>query len=442
MNITTNKARRLLSYMLLPALTLASSCTKVEDKALFVQSPAERMEAGVQELKSQLLSSPNGWILELTPHNKAQYGTYVVGLKFGDQGLVLATSEALEDKTGTSVLRASQKSSYEIGKDRGLCINFTTYNEAIHYYSTPDRQDLGAGVGKGLEGDYEFVLRQSTSPDTIRLMGKKTGRLLTMYRAPEPFESYVAKCVEMKRKLYTPAKLQANKQDALVLSQGGQQLGLLYLNDLGYNYYTLLTEDKPSQERLGYVHTPTGIRFTTLGSQWQALGASDFVWDEASQSLSATNPQAYIAPRQDPSYEAYAAYLGEYTMRVVAGDFPVRFEEAGYNAYTIKGLPYDIQATYDPRNDRFEIRSQLVGTVPNLYLSAWAPSSGGSLSWTPQYGTYSRLIEGSDPKEYVMTDNQAWAGIIVDSFILWVPGTGEYKVLQPNRLEHLKFIKK
>lgn len=412
------------------------------DKDVFDKTPAERFDDRQAELKARLLDAPNGWIMELIPHKKALYGGYIVGLKFNDKGDVLMTSEALEntDAASAEVMKPAVKSSYNIGRDLGVTLNFQDYNEALHYYSTPDRR-YAAGLAKGYEADYEFRYMKSDNPNELNLVGKKTGNKIRMYKAPEDAMAYVEKVVKMKRKMFNSKQMLADHQDALVSTKpilGRDKLKLYYPMIEGYNCYEgKETEDSEEMVRMTYFCTPTGVSFFD-----HATGErEDFTWVESKQVLE--RGDNVVEPRDDPYYEDYASYLGSYDLEVGSADnrvkYSVKLEEAGHNLYVLTGLPYKLNVEYDYKNKRFEIKTQRVDDQGTMLCVV--DLDEGSLVWTRGYGMYSRLVEGSVPERYEMVDNGRWGR--AQGLILWSSiGKGEGKHLQPSRLFLPVFIRK
>lgn len=446
MNIINKLSTTVLTLGLLAAaMIFGSGCSKQAGEDVFDKSPAERVDARSNELAERLVASPNGWIMEYIPSKKADYGGYIIGFKFNDKGQVLISSEALENTQAgaTEPIHPAIKSSYSIGRDTGVTLNFPDYNEALHYYSTPDRR-YAADLGKGYEGDYEFRYMASENPDELNFVGKKTGNKIRMYRATEDAIEYVKKVVEMKKKVFNAQRMLDNHQDALVASKpimDKEDLTLYYLTTQGYNYYNgKEDEDSEQSVKLRFFYTPTGLKFFEPGSD----KTESYVWNEDSQSLEREGG-AIIEARNDPHYDDYASYFGDYILRLnnrgdrTYVDYDVSLEPAGHNLYILTGLPYQLFVTYNYKDNSFGIPVQIVdnkGTV----LSAWSIRGGGTLVAAGGYGLKSKLVGGSRPERYMMVDNGVWG--MCDSFILWTENDGEGTHLQPSRLPFPEFIRK
>lgn len=412
---------------------LTPSCTKRTDE-IFEKTANERIDDAATSLRQLLASSEQGWILEYIPSSNKNYGAYYIGLKFSDKGEVLATTEML--KTPSSWL----KSEYTIGKDKNLSINFDTYNEAIHMYSTPDRT-YAAGKGKGFLGDYEFNIVERISDNEIKVRGKKTGNYMMLRRATESIDGFISSILDIKAKAYSIASMAANKQDALVGNIGGKSQ-LIKLDPNNLHCFTVTTQGETETRTISYFFTPTGIRLVS-----PIEGTTEFVWSESNQRYESAG--GTLTARIDPSYKAYTKYLGDYTMTLNGGEtYDVTFTEGGYREYVVTGLPFSFKAKYDVEHDRFEIFTQVVGTNASgetIHLCIWDTETR-QLSWGANLGMYSVEVKGSNPVQYALYDNGAWRNYTGNSLILWKlkdgKSTGESKDYNPSRYRKPTFTRK
>lgn len=414
---------RSLSATALLALGLslgAGSCVQREE-AIFDKSVNERIEEQVQELRTLLISSPEGWILDYIPSSGKQYGAYYIGLKFSDKDEVLATTEELKGD------QLWYKSSYVVGKDRNVSINFDTGNQAIHRYTTPDSTYAG-GISLGYEGDHEFNLVKIVSKDEIQVRGKRSRNLMTLRRATTSIESFIQSIRTMKAQIFNPKDMDKAHQDAIEGTLGGKKQ-LFKVNAQGLNVYTYTNEGESKVNTISYFVTPTGIRFVE-----PVEGVSEMTWQEGKLSAAGGT----LTARKDPYYDKYAAYLGEYTLTFGVSNtqnqatHEVRFIEAGYNEYSIESttIPFKIKAKYNTARDAFEIHPQLLTTSAsgkNVWLAVWESHKTGNLAWGPQtIGLYSSLTKDSNPKSYTMVDNGVWGSNVAVSLVLWEEGANVY----------------
>ena len=134
------------------------SCLK-DDKANFSGSPAARLDEAVKVNKQILESAPNGWSLG-----------YYAGRNYSGPGFTLT----LKFKDGKAYIMGDNKdattvgvSEYDVVKDQGVVLTFSTYNSVIH-----ELAGASQGYPEGLQGDYEFAILEANA-NFIRLRGKK-----------------------------------------------------------------------------------------------------------------------------------------------------------------------------------------------------------------------------------------------------------------------------
>lgn len=171
---------KLLYIILLMAGLFQACAPEVDD--LFDKPAQQRINEEIKACRDLLVSSEQGWRLEYFPSATQAYGGYNMILKFTEKE-VTAAGETASSPSYT------ETSLYSMGSDMGPTLNFDTYNSIIHYFADPDKQE-GAGLGKGYEGDYEFII-MGHSDNEIILKGKKTKNVMRMIRMEESAESYL-----------------------------------------------------------------------------------------------------------------------------------------------------------------------------------------------------------------------------------------------------------
>lgn len=435
MNISKYIKSLSLGAILLTATLSLGSCSK-QDKDVFHADANTRVDESIVALRKQLVSAEHGWIMEYYPHRHRNYGGFVLGMKFDDKGNVLISSERDNDLKGNK-LEASIRSMYDLGADRSVTLNFSTYNPHIHDLGDPGTPQ-GGGYSRGYEGDHEFMLLDSDNPDIIKLKGKKTQNTIYMHRATESIASYLSKIRNIRELMYTSPVLSKEHMEALEGTLGGEKVDLTPSED-NYNYFNIARKDG-AVEKIPYIVTPQGLRFYK-----PEKGVAELRWNEADKSFTSAQGDKLIA-RADPIYPKYAEYLGAYIFSYGNNgehQFDVRFEEDGRNRYVIKGdkLPFAIKALYDVEHDRFEIRTQpLSDGKGNMYT--WEPVSG-YFATDKTVGLYSKIVENSNPKQYIMVDNGKWGQRIATSYALWNDKTRwvQYSGVSPELIKP-KFTRK
>ncbi|MEG0949265.1 MAG: DUF4302 domain-containing protein [Bacteroidales bacterium] len=147
------------------------SCSNEQD-LIFDKSSAERLTEAKKESFDYFCSQPNGWAMEYFPNSSSKGVTFLV--QFNKDGSCKIGAKNEYQKTF-----ATETSLFEMIADNGPVLTFNSYNNLLHIYSYPSLPGAAASDGKGLEGDYEFiVLRKET--DHCWLKGKKHGAYIRM----------------------------------------------------------------------------------------------------------------------------------------------------------------------------------------------------------------------------------------------------------------------
>ena len=157
------------SAVALATLSLQSCLT--DDKELFDESAANRIEAVVAADKQLLESATNGWQLHYFTGKEYTGGGYTMFVKFKDGKAYASSDIAPADSVATS--------SYDVIKDKGPVLTFNTENGIMHFLAQPYQDDVD-----GEQGDYEFVIMRTTN-DSIFVQGKKWGNEMVFTRVAD-----------------------------------------------------------------------------------------------------------------------------------------------------------------------------------------------------------------------------------------------------------------
>ena len=178
--------------MMLPAVLLTSCLKDQED--LFSDSASQRVANYLDKAKKVLISAENGWVLDYFPHSEQAFGGYSYTLKF-DEKNVTACFELADEVT------ESITSTYLLDNEDGPCISFDTYNDYLHFFSTPTGAS-GPGGYEAYGGDYIFIiLNISEDENTITLKGNRSGNIMYMHRLTESISDYQLKLADFTENL-------------------------------------------------------------------------------------------------------------------------------------------------------------------------------------------------------------------------------------------------
>ena len=257
--------------------TVIASCKK-DDDPVFEKSADERLKEKLEAYQSQLSGAQNGWkgLLKTNGGNGSTYSFY---FKFNNENRVSMLSDF--DSTSAVTLK---ESSYRLKALQQPSLLFDTYSY-IHLLADPDSDVNGGAPGGGLFSDFEFYF-DSTSADSIKLIGRYNGSRLTLVKAtPQEEQAYtnaqlaaglaINKILTYFKRLTIGSQLYDIKIDPIT-----RQFVFSWLDGSG-NLQTYTT---------GYYFTAGGVAFTNPlvnGSQ-TISGFDNLTWNNSTQTLNLT----------------------------------------------------------------------------------------------------------------------------------------------------------
>lgn len=233
--------------VLLAVLSLAFTSCLMEEKELFDKTPAERMDAYLEEYRTILASNEGGWLLQYYAEETQAYGGYAYVMKF-TQSDVNVWFQLADDVT------VPVKSLYKMTPDDGPVLAFDVYNEYIHYFATPSVSDYEA-----LHGDYEFrIVGKSDDASEVYLKGRRTGNSLKLVKFSGDPAEYLAGCNTVQKAMTAPAyamTLNGNTYECTIKG-----------NIFQYTYTYTEGEGEAAVEHAenyssAFCYTPTGVSF-------------------------------------------------------------------------------------------------------------------------------------------------------------------------------------
>jgi len=225
----------------LVAVMMASACTH-EEEDLFDSSSADRADAAIKSYTDVLTGAENGWLMEYYPEMQQKYGGYNTLVKFEKNGKVTVSSDVYAATDAATSL-------YSVKQSAGVILSFDTYNEIFHFYSDPEDPSGLGGPGYGMEGDYDFLILEST-PEKVVLKGKKSGNVAVMTPITESWETYISNIKAMETAMFS------NKFTLIV--GGTEILAIRSERTLSLNYEV---NGEAQSQKVSYIVTPAGMKF-------------------------------------------------------------------------------------------------------------------------------------------------------------------------------------
>lgn len=247
------------------SMLIVQSCYK-DDKDLFPLPASERLEARMNQTQDSLTASPYGWTMDYYPDQSKTAGGYTYVMEFKENSHVFVGYELAKPNE-------RKESIYEMIADEGPVLTFNTFNEYMHHFSTPDKDNY-----QGLGGDYEFVI-MDIQPGYIKTKGKKSKNFMMMYRLDIPSEEYLTKVAEINQYLNVTPLAIKNKNLSFKLTKEEGKV------------FSYKPSDTANKLTVPYVYTDKGIRlFKPI--EINGINAQNFVLTNDYKSINCTDEGA------------------------------------------------------------------------------------------------------------------------------------------------------
>jgi len=396
----------------LPALLLQSCLHDQED--VFSEASSLRLQKAIEEAQEALVNNQSLWVMDYYPREEQYYGGYPMVFKFESGKVTAWRLKEEEEKTASDPsLIVSDESDYRITNDYGPVLTFDTYNDAVHYFSTPRNNSAWY---QAMKGDFEFVI-DSIGQDRIKLHGKRSQNVMYLRALTENAEDYLTRTANLSDEfIYSTTSLNINGVETPV--------------DFDLDYKQLVLNPGADDEReLAFCFTSTGIRlYAPLNVD--GVNVEEFTVNFGNEVMTPVNgtSQSYKLNRT-PGYMKYEEWAGEFTLTyrpTAAAEIQsttVKLELVGDKRYILmKELnpTYDLQLIYNRSLGTIDWNCQRIVTLEdgNYILAAnWDPSAG-SVNYTTSYGM--RAVWNESRQAYVWTDRGQWSGHPVQGFIPYV----------------------
>jgi len=228
-------------YLISLLFLLLSSCN-YEEKDLFDQTPAERLNNAINDTYTNLTNAANGW--EMAYFTNPENAGYTLLVKFRKDGKAIVASQS---SLTQNEAYEQDSSLFELIADYGPVLTFNTYNKVLHRFSNPENPD-----GYGYEGDYEFVVIKN-SEEQIILKGKKYKSIivLTKLNSTVNWITHLQELTNTDKLLFS-----ANAPKLTMTTKNGT-----YSFTEGYKHVFLMKKDgTTTTTRVPFIITKQGIR--------------------------------------------------------------------------------------------------------------------------------------------------------------------------------------
>lgn len=403
-----------ISLLLLSLPLLLTSCLK-DDNDVFSEASSKRLQQALEETRSILRSSENGWVMDYYVGTNQVYGGYAFIVKF-DSLTVTASSEVTD---------GSDTSYYKLTTDNGPVLSFDTYNDVLHALATPSASNYEA-----YHADYEFQIVSATA-DKVVLRGRRTGNLMQMHPLTTTPEEYLKKVAETEQN-FIVASLSADVD-------GNNVSADIDLDNRQISFYS--STDSTFSHDCAFAYTDNGIR---LYSEVDAYGKtlSDLSYDPETMKFTANDKgseQLAIQGSLPSDYMYYDQIAGDYIFTFQTQNQDESFSDVNVDvtlepnedgtAFLMKGLINDLDITldYDKSKGTLNMNTQKIGDVSGneLWLNAAYFKKGGTLY--PGYSACGMVTSwNKDMQTPVLTwKTNDFEDMPTDSYCLWLMKNGE-----------------
>ncbi|MGN1214940.1 MAG: DUF4302 domain-containing protein, partial [Candidatus Cryptobacteroides sp.] len=170
--------KKLFSITIMALAVFAAQSCLFEQEDLFEESSAVRVSKLMDKARTTLVSSEQGWLMEVYPEGSQKYGGFAFILQFTEDQKVTVYSE-LADWSATGF--------FNVIAEDGPVLIFDTYNPIMHFFATPNSSRYQA-----YEGEVEYVICE-VSDELIKLRGCKTGNIMYLRKFEGDPADYLAR---------------------------------------------------------------------------------------------------------------------------------------------------------------------------------------------------------------------------------------------------------
>ena len=282
---------------------------------MFGESSSKRLQQALEDARTVLRSSENGWVMDYYIGDDSSYGGYAFTVKF-DSLTVTASSE---------LSKGASTSYYKLTTDNGPVLTFDTYNDVFHALATPS-----AGNYEGNHADYEFQIVSAT-PELVVMRGRRTNNYVYLHPLTTTSEEYLAKVANTEKKFIVAS---------LSTEIDGKNVSAEFdINNRQVAFYS--TTDSTYSSNCAFTFTDTGVRFN---APVEAFGKtlSNLSFDPETMSFTSNDKgseQLVIKGLLPADYVYYDQ---------IPGDYVFKYQKRDEDKY----VDVDVDVTLTPTEDQ------------------------------------------------------------------------------------------
>lgn len=403
--------KKILTFVLVAMAALSVQSCLFEQADIFDEPSSQRLATAMDNAEKALINSEYGWLFEIYPQSSQSYGGYAFVCKFKEDHTVDVYTELAADLSDCCT------SYYKMTNDNGPTLIFDTYNDYMHFFSTPS-----SSAYQAYQGEFEFVVTDIAS-DIISVRGPQTGNKMYLRKLTEPAADYLAKLLPVEdRIVFAGFKGNVNGVDVSASI------------DID-NRQTTFTVGEETFKR-AYVITDEGMRLYQPVKVGEAELLS-FAISEDAKTVTSTDGSTKgtsFATFFPEGYRQYGDYAGNYIFKYDRGEFPVTLIPSGDGVhYQMRGVTthYDFVLTWSKAKGNISLLSQMLYDIDNpgellmyngkyLGLTPCSPSNAtgtsGYLSFDTKCGMCTKWNGDEVHPVYTFMDNGVYSGHAVNTF--------------------------
>lgn len=255
--------------------TAFTSC-RFEDEDLFDESPALRIEHTGDKLKQILTEAPNGWVMQyFCGKDISQFEGFNLFAKFDKNGKVTFAGNHRYLRDGNANKYTEAVSTYDLQKEDGLVLEFSTWNDVLTPFSDPVSPWLAPTYvvknGEGMHGDHNFCVLTINDNEVI-MIGQRHQATVRLVKCDRTWTQYIDDTEAMKKKIWSDDihSLYVMDDEQTLYMDNAKTVNkhdgvFRFCDDLVYR-------NAVKADSVAFVFTPKGLRFENV----QTVGHSKF----------------------------------------------------------------------------------------------------------------------------------------------------------------------